>query len=165
MKLILNIIKNVVIVFYTILAFSILLLFIEKQFNLDDYPNVFGYNILKVKSGSMSPTINVNDYVLTKKIDGNNAKVGDIVVYKEENYYVTHKLISKENDIYETKGDFNNISERINSLQVKAIVVLYGTKFTQLINTLLSPYFIILIGVFGLLIPDMILNKIMKVKK
>ena len=73
----------------------------------------------------MEDNINVGDYVLVVKKD--NYEVGDIITYKKDNYFVTHRIIKKNNYDYITKGDANNTEdEMINISNVIGKVVLYG---------------------------------------
>ena len=76
----------------------------------NDYSNLFGYTFFEVATGSMSPTINVGDVVIvkiTKEVNEN-----DIIVFKEENNFITHRLIQKEEGKIITKGDANNSEDK-----------------------------------------------------
>ena len=78
-----------------------------------------------VSSWSMEPTLHIGDMILVR---GEEANIGDIVVYTREKYIV-HRVISKsyQNGIYviTTKGDANIASDNpITSKQVKGKVVL-----------------------------------------
>ena len=70
----------------------------------------FGVTVLKVSSNSMVPTFKKGDFIIIKK--QTEYAVGDIITYiaREENqtYYVTHRIIEKNEDEYITKGDANN---------------------------------------------------------
>lgn len=80
-----------------------------KLFN-NDYANLLGYTFFEVATGSMSPTINVGDVVIvkiTKEVNKN-----DIIVFKEENNFITHRLIQKEEGKIITKGDANNSEDK-----------------------------------------------------
>lgn len=80
-----------------------------KLFN-NDYANLLGYTFFEVATGSMSPTINVGDVVIvkiTKEVNEN-----DIIVFKEENNFITHRLIQKEEGKIITKGDANNSEDK-----------------------------------------------------
>lgn len=77
------------------------------------------YNAYVVLTGSMLPEIDPKDVVVTKKIDGENLKVGDIITFipsdsRISNIIVTHRILNKYYDAttnkytYQTKGDANN---------------------------------------------------------
>lgn len=80
------------------------------------------FNAYVVLSGSMIPEIQVNDAVVTKKIEEERLKVGDIVTYippdpRYGGISITHRIIDKKYNeetkrySYQTKGDNNNISD------------------------------------------------------
>lgn len=70
-------------------------------------PNVFGYSMYVVASGSMEPTLSVGEYILIK--DVSNYKKNDIITYKLENVYITHRIIKLDGDKVITKGDANEV--------------------------------------------------------
>lgn len=66
----------------------------------------FGYTFFEVATGSMANTIEIGDIVfveITKDVNEN-----DIIVYKEKDNYITHRLIKKDGETLTTKGDANN---------------------------------------------------------
>ena len=65
--------------------------------------------IYKVMTGSMEPNIHVGDYLLVKKCK--EYKEGDIVTFKKDGYYITHRIIEINEDTVTTKGDANNIND------------------------------------------------------
>lgn len=68
-----------------------------------------GFRIFKVKSDSMNPTLKYNDFILVKKTNEINEK--DIITFRVENNYLTHRVVAKVDDTIITKGDaldFNN---------------------------------------------------------
>lgn len=65
--------------------------------------------ILIVRTGSMAPTLPVGSLVVI----GKQAEygVGDIVTYKAQDNFVTHRIISVADGKYQTKGDANNVPD------------------------------------------------------
>lgn len=71
-------------------------------------PNVFGYQVYIVSSGSMEPELMVGDVILVKEVDAEDIRVGDIITYKGEegelrDKFITHEVIkgpSREGDRY-----------------------------------------------------------------
>ncbi len=115
-----------------------------KLFN-NDYANIFGYTFFEVATGSMADTIQVGDAVIveiTKDVQEN-----DIIVYKEENNFITHRLIKiNENDEIITKGDANNAEDNpISKTQILGKVIYIIPKLGALRKTILSPQVLILI--------------------
>ena len=100
-----SIINILVIIAVVILMFSIYFLVQTKILN-KDYANIFGYTFFEIATGSMSGTLEIGDVVIVKLT--NDVEVGDIIVYKEEDYFITHRLIEKNQDTLIAKGDANN---------------------------------------------------------
>ena len=61
-------------------------------------------------TGSMEPTISTGSLILVK--EEKEYKVKDIVTYKNDNEYVTHRIVKIENDEITTKGDNNNTEDK-----------------------------------------------------
>lgn len=84
---------------------------IEKNIFKKSHVNYFGYTFFEVVSGSMEPTINVGDLVIVKLTD--DFDVNDIITYKENNYFVTHRVIKKDGRNIIAKGDSNNSADKV----------------------------------------------------
>ena len=96
-----------------IIVFAILIIgsYYSIQINVfhNDYANLFGYTFFEVATGSMYPTIEVGDIVIvniTKDI-----KENDIIVYKDEENFITHRIVKKTSEEIITKGDANNTED------------------------------------------------------
>lgn len=74
------------------------------------YANIFGYSLFTIKSGSMMPTINVNDDIIVKI--GSEYQEGDIIVFEDDGMLVSHRVINIEGDSITTKGDNNNTEDK-----------------------------------------------------
>ena len=59
----------------------------------NDYANIFGYTFFEVATGSMSPTIEIGDVIITKITK--EVSENDIIVYKDGKSIITHRLIKK----------------------------------------------------------------------
>ncbi len=85
-------------------------------------PMPFGYGVSVVLSGSMEPTLHVNDIVVIRETD--TVQVGDIIVYQDKDSLVIHRVIEVSGDSIITKGDANNAAdEAITQTQVKGVMV------------------------------------------
>lgn len=114
-----------------VIALIILILiiygYVEKYVFKKEYINYFGYTIFEVASGSMAPTINVGDIVLVKLTKDVNQN--DIITYKENNYFITHRVIKKDNDKIIAKGDYNDSVDKdvnLNDVLGKVIKIIPG---------------------------------------
>ena len=134
----------------TFLVFLILILIIFAKFRMmftgNDYFELFGYSIFSVATGSMEPAIKQNDIILIKK--SKNYTVNDIVTFKGENAYITHRIISKRGNTIITKGDANNTKDAtIEESQIIGKVVKVFNKAGVWQKVFTSPKTIILIFV------------------
>ena len=82
------------------------------------------FNAYVVLSGSMLPTIQIKDVVVTKKIPEEKLQINDVITFisPDERFggiSVTHRIIDKIYDeskgiyTYRTKGDNNNIADSV----------------------------------------------------
>lgn len=76
----------------------------------NDYSNLFGYTFFEIATGSMSNTIEIGDVVIveiTKDVNKN-----EIIVYKDGDNFITHRLVEKDGDKLIAKGDANNSEDK-----------------------------------------------------
>ena len=98
--------------------------------------------VYKVLTGSMELKIHPGDYIVVT--NSKNYKVGDIVTYKQDKYYITHRIIEMNGNKVVTKGDANNVSDE--EINIKDIVGKYLYK-SVLIKYIIN-YKYIIIGFF-----------------
>ena len=121
----------------------------------NDYANIFGYTFFEVATGSMMPTIQIGDVVIveiTKEI-----KENDIIVYKENENFITHRLIENKDNKIKTKGDANNSEDKpIEKEAVLGKVIKILPKIGIWRKIILTPevigLIIILITIFSLML-------------
>ena len=93
-------------------------------------------NIIKiynVETGSMEDKIHAGDYILMYK--KKNYYVGDVVTFKVNDYYVTHRIVEIDGNKITTKGDANNPEDdKINFDQIEGKVVYWGGILNIIIN-------------------------------
>ncbi|KYG27626.1 signal peptidase I SipW [Alkalihalobacillus trypoxylicola] len=98
---------------------GLMLLFLMSMFILvissratEGEPNILGYQIKTVLSGSMEPEMLTGSLILIQKAEQKDRfTVGDVVTYRTaENVLITHRIIEVINNgqSYITKGDHNN---------------------------------------------------------
>ena len=123
---------------------------VNTQVLKNDLTTVNSYAVLEVVSGSMNPNIKVGDLIF---IDTNyeTVNVGDIITYKDENNaFVTHRVIMKEDTTILTKGDANNTIDK--PIKINNIVGKYSFKVPyigNILNSLRNPFTLIVILIFG----------------
>ncbi len=80
-------------------------------------PNVFGYQLKTVLSGSMEPDIQTGSIIAVKPGgDMTRFNEGDVITFREEDEkIITHRIVevtqSGDSTIYRTKGDNNNSAD------------------------------------------------------
>ena len=74
-----------------------------------NYASLFGYSIFNVVTGSMSGTIEINDYVIVKQTD--DVKINDIVTFTSSGELITHRLVQISGGNYITRGDANTADD------------------------------------------------------
>jgi len=105
LKLIVDILTFLVFIVLIVIIFAKLKMMISGN----DYFELAGYSVFSVKTGSMAPAINQNDVILVKSQD--YYEMGDIITYKEEKSYITHRIISVRGHDIITQGDANNAKD------------------------------------------------------
>ena len=106
------------------------------------YADFFGYSTFEVQTGSMRPTININDLIIVKKDD--SPKIKDIITYKKGKEFITHRVVEAYKETYVTRGDANNTKdEAIKKDQIVGKVVKIIPNFGAFRKTLLNPIVLI----------------------
>ena len=73
--------------------------------------NLLGYSSFVIYSGSMGPTVKVGSLLLTRPVDVDNLRVGDVITYRSPGNHttLTHRIVGmRQQDgewVFETKGD------------------------------------------------------------
>ena len=109
-----KIIKIIVNIFTGILLLILALVIYGKAritFGNNVYPDYFGYTFFEVASGSMKPTLKINDVIIVK-IGYDDLKKGDIIAFKGEDAIITHRILFIEGDVITVKGDNNSVVDK-----------------------------------------------------
>jgi len=109
LKVITNIIINLII--FTLGIIAIIAIWTSIQLNVQnkEYVNIFGYSIFSTETGSMSPKIEKGDVVIVKI--GEHVQENDIITYKNNNSFITHRIIEIDGESIIAKGDNNNTKD------------------------------------------------------
>lgn len=114
-------------------------------------PMPFGFGAAVVLSGSMEPTLGVQDMIIVREADSYG--VDDIVVYQSGRSLIVHRIIAKDGETVVTKGDANNVEDEpvgISAIKGKVIAHIPGVGVA--VNALKTPagILIVLITAFAL---------------
>ena len=127
-------------------------------------PSVLGYSFLQVQSGSMEPEFHVGTIVVTKKVDPNELRVGDIISFYSVEKDIrgkvnSHRIVEITSNMvgapeFVTKGDANPNNDQSTVSTVKLIgKVVYnlGTVSGSVLSVLRNPNVIFVFIVLPLL--------------
>ena len=112
-------IKNVIFRILYVLIIMYLLVFV---------PCLWGHKPLVVISGSMEPTLKVGGILYYEKMELEDFKINDILVYKTKDHIISHRIVDIVDDGFITKGDANNSVD--NNLINKNQVLGKGTNWS-----------------------------------
>lgn len=79
--------------------------------------SIGGYSVMKVVTGSMEPSIHVDDYILIKKTDVSDLKVGDVITFLSDDPQIkdqpnSHRITKINDDgTFTVKGDANSVED------------------------------------------------------
>lgn len=94
-----------------------LVFFVISSFKAKSDPNhvpgIGSFKLMYVLTGSMSPAIEPGDLIITRAVDTDSLKEGDIITFRaSQNTLVTHRIIEiNEDGSFVTKGDANNVED------------------------------------------------------
>lgn len=118
-------VKNVFIKIINILSIfiigaAVLILLNVVMTKSGDIPNVMGYSLFRVMTGSMEPTIPTNSVIVTHAVEASEIEVGDVISYYSKDPTLagavnTHRVVDiyeEEGTVfYQTRGDANNADD------------------------------------------------------
>lgn len=107
-----SIILNILLLIITLILAILIYSYAQTKLFHKEYSNIFGYSVFKVVTGSMADTINVGDVVFVKiKKEKTDFYKNDIIVFKQENSIITHRIVEIDGQNIITKGDANNTED------------------------------------------------------
>ena len=104
-----KIVINLIIIILSIIAIIVICGFVQLNVQKKEYLNLFGYSVFSTETGSMSPTLEKGDIVIIKI--GDEIREKDIITYKKENVFITHRIEQMNDDFIIAKGDNNNTED------------------------------------------------------
>lgn len=100
-----------------------------------EIPNVWGFHLFAIESGSMEPTLKVGAVIISRKLkDPEDLKAYDIVTFRTlSNAIVTHRIIEvviNDNDskAYRTKGDNPKNTADLELLTPDRVIGVFAAK-------------------------------------
>ena len=113
-------------------------------------PMPFGYGGAVVLSGSMEPTIMVDELIIVKAEE--NYAIDDIVVFQSGKMLVVHRLVELDGESAVTRGDANNADDApIEIPQIKGKVIAHIPHVGAAVRLLKTPLATIILIVAAVL--------------
>ena len=109
LKILKKVIVDLIIFVLCVIAIIVIWGFVQLNVQKKDYINIFGYSVFSTETGSMSPTMEKGDIVIIKI--GDEIREKDIITYKKENVFITHRIEKNNEDSIIAKGDRNNTED------------------------------------------------------
>ena len=107
---IIGFVLNILIIIISVITIVGIYYMVQIKILKKNYANIFGYTFFEVATGSMADTINIGDVVIVKIND--EIQENDIIVYQEENSFITHRIIEINEESIITRGDANNSEDK-----------------------------------------------------
>lgn len=147
---------------------AIFILFLVIMTAPGKVPQIGGYTVLRVVTGSMAPTLETDTLIVVRKTESAEVKEGDIISFYSsdpalEGAVNTHRVLSiREEDgiyYYTTKGDANNVADSYEASSVYLIGTVCFSSYVmgKLARLLANPFIfipVILIPLAVILICD-----------
>lgn len=115
LKRVFNIIMNTLLVFLILIVIFNFLSIFYLKLNNSKKNDLLGYEFFIDTSNSMEPTINKGDFIIAKKTNFSDIKVGDIIIFNnlDNNITIAHRVVgifkTNSNKLEAiTTGDRNN---------------------------------------------------------
>lgn len=168
-KKIMEVVHKILGVILIIFIYNMVLTLISSE-KFNNGVDILGYKSYIITSDSMEPAIHYGDLIIIKKRKQDKLQVGDIITFKQNYEFITHRIIEIEDDsqnkekMYITKGDNNNI-EDIEKTIYSNIQGKYILKIPQLGKIMLRLNDKIIILIIMLILLILLLCKIRKQEK
>lgn len=121
-------------------------------------PMPFGCGVAVVLSGSMEPTIRIDDLIIVTEQE--DYRENDIVAYQSGSMVVVHRIIAVEPDTVITQGDANNAPDApIRKEMIKGKVVHWIPGAGRIARLLKSPVATVILVGGALLLSELTLRK------
>ena len=117
-------------------------------------PMPFGYGGAVVLSGSMEPTIMVDELIIVQAAD--SYAPGDIVVYQTGKILVVHRIVDVDGETAVTRGDANNVEDEPIALsQIKGRVIAHIPAVGAAVRLLKTPAVTVLLVLGAVLLVEL----------
>ena len=125
---------------YIMLNVLIILFIINLILSFEENTHIFGIYMFNIVSGSMEPTLEIEDVVVVQKCEPSQLQIGDIITFQQDGRTISHRILDvteeKGTIIFETKGDNNQIPDpdKVDAGQVYGKVLFSIKKIGKVVN-------------------------------
>ena len=156
---IINILLNVLIAIFSVILLVATYTAVQVKLLGQDYSNFFGYSMFEVQTNSMENVISAGDWILVKL--NSKIELKDIITYKLDNEYITHRVVEIHDKTYVTRGDANNTKDKatVDQNQIIGKVEKIIGGFGILRKTILNPFVLIILIISLFLIESIIKDR------
>lgn len=143
---------------YIILNILIILFVINLILSFEENTHIFGFYMFNIVSGSMEPTLGINDVVVVQKCPISKLRKGDIITFQQDGRTISHRIvdITAEKGIvkFKTQGDNNEIPDldKIDAEQIYGKVLFSIKKVGKIINYIQNVRGFINIVIFAIIV-------------
>lgn len=134
----------------------LVIVIIGALLNREGAPNIAGFRILTVATGSMEPVLKTDSLILVKETPKEQLMVNDIITFKTKSgVLVTHRIVKvNENGDFTTKGDANNAEdiEKVEIAQIQGKVIFHISYLGRILLLLRQKLVFIVIILMGVLV-------------
>ena len=100
---------------YIILNVLVILFIINLILSFEENTHILGIYMFNIVSGSMEPTLEINDVVVVQKCEPSQLQIGDIITFQQDGRTISHRILDiteeKGTIKFETKGDNNEFKD------------------------------------------------------
>ena len=135
---------------------TLMLLAIIVGCSLVIVPQINGYSVFHVVSGSMAPEIPIGSLVYVKPIEPEVVQTGDIIAFQSGESVITHRVVTNHliEREFTTKGDVNadDATERVDYRKLIGIVAYHYANLGELLmifSTAIGKLYIVLFAACG----------------
>ncbi len=157
MKLILNIIRGIVIVYLVIVALIFVILFTKKKIYKEVLPTIIdGYSYIIVQGNALEPEIKEGKLLIFEKTSSYSE--GDYIVYQQGENYLVAKITHNELYNYEVLNEINE-TVQLEDKDLLAKVVYNNSLFSTIIKILINPITLVVLLFVGTIFPELVYDK------
>lgn len=110
MRRVKKILYRVVMILLGITLAAVMYLAVIQRLTGEQVPEIFGIRQAVAVSGSMEPVFSPGDLIIYR--ESASYQVGDVILFRQEESLITHRIVGEHEGQFLTKGDANNTTDK-----------------------------------------------------